>query len=262
MIPKRIIKADCESFHVGNSMGNKRTIAKKQGSKTNINSLNYKLFDDWPDRYDQWFRTPLGLLVKQYERDLILDLLQPRPGEKILDAGCGTGVFTLDILSQGSEIIGLDISLPMLRHAWDKIRGKSFYPVLGDMSTLPFHDDSFDKGISITALEFIPDAKRALSELFRVTGKGGIIVVATLNSLSPWATRRMEEARNGHPIFDKAIFRSPDELRFLAPVEGVARTAIHFQKEESPERAVEIEHEGRANEWQTGAFVAVRWVKP
>ncbi len=52
-----------------------------------------RLFDEWPDRYDEWFRTPIGALVKRYESLLLLDLLQPRPGEMILDVGCGTGYF-------------------------------------------------------------------------------------------------------------------------------------------------------------------------
>jgi ubiquinone/menaquinone biosynthesis C-methylase UbiE len=57
-----------------------------------------RLFDEWPEKYDQWFETPIGTLVKKYENQLLLDLLQPRRGEMILDVGCGTGVFTLNIL--------------------------------------------------------------------------------------------------------------------------------------------------------------------
>jgi ubiquinone/menaquinone biosynthesis C-methylase UbiE len=75
------------------------------------------LFDDWPYRYDQWFKTPIGKLVKETEADLIHELLDLKPGEKLLDAGCGTGIFTLDFLSQGAKVVGLDISLPMLTHA-------------------------------------------------------------------------------------------------------------------------------------------------
>jgi ubiquinone/menaquinone biosynthesis C-methylase UbiE len=221
-----------------------------------------ELFDEWPDKYDRWFKTPIGLLVKEYERNLILDLLAPCPGELILDAGCGTGVFTLDILSQRSMIVGLDLSLPMLRHARERMRERSFCPIWADMSNLPFHDQSFHKAVSITALEFIPDGRTAVAELFRVTKRGGVIVVATLNSLSPWAIRRNEEAKKGHPIFSRAIFRSPEDLRALAPMEGVIRTAIHFPKEASPEEAVRVELDGAAKGSQTGAFVAVRWKKP
>jgi ubiquinone/menaquinone biosynthesis C-methylase UbiE len=223
---------------------------------------NGELFDDWSQKYDRWFTTPIGSLVKKYEEELILDLLRPLPGEIILDAGCGTGVFTLDILSFGAHVIGLDISLPMLMRAAQKAKGYSLQIVLADMSNLPFQKNSFDRVVSVTALEFIKDAEGAVKELFRVTKKGGIIVVATLNSLSSWASQRRAEAKKGHSLFEKAIFRSPDELRSLASVEGIIRTAIHFQKEDEPDSVPEIERDGQRKGLNTGAFLAARWEKP
>jgi ubiquinone/menaquinone biosynthesis C-methylase UbiE len=148
-------------------------------------SKNSRLFDDWPETYDRWFTTPIGTLVKKYEEELILDLLRPLPGEIILDAGCGTGVFTLDILSFGADVIGLDISLPMLMRAAQKAKEYPFQMVLADMSNLPFQKNSFDKVVSVTAIEFFKDAKNVVRELFRVTKHGGCVVVASLNSLSP-----------------------------------------------------------------------------
>jgi len=221
-----------------------------------------RLFDEWPDRYDEWFQTPVGTLVKRYESALLLKLLQPRQGETILDVGCGTGVFTLDLLSLGARIVGLEISYPMLMRARQKASGYSFDPIAGNMMSLPFADGGFDKTVSMTALEFVEDAHGAVRELFRVTQKGGTIVVTTLNSLSPWATRRKQKAEQGHHLFKKMIFRSPDEMCNLAPVDGVVKTAIHFQKDEDPDRALEIEKEGQTNNLNTGAFLALCWVKP
>jgi ubiquinone/menaquinone biosynthesis C-methylase UbiE len=220
-----------------------------------------QLFDEWPEAYDRWFTTPIGSLVKKFEVELIQDLLRPQKNEMILDAGCGTGVFTLDILSLGSQVIGLDISLPMLIQAGKKLKGFPFQMVLADILNLPFPKDSFDKVVSATALEFVEDTKGAVGELFRITKRGGWVVVATLNSLSPWASRRKAEAKERQTIFEKAIFRSPHELLSLASVEGVVKTAIHFQKEDDPERAIGIEHEGQKKNLNTGAFVAVRWQK-
>ena len=226
-----------------------------------MNKERAQLFDEWPEAYDRWFTTPIGSLVKKCEAELILNLLSPKPGEMILDAGCGTGIFTCDILSSGSKVIGLDLSLPMLKRAASKPKGYPFQIVLADMLNVPFPENLFDKVVSVTALEFIEDGKAAVGELFRVTKKEGCIVAATLNSLSPWALRRKVEAQERQSIFEKAIFRSPDDLRSLAPAEGVVKTAIHFQKGDDPERAAEIEHEGKRNHLNTGAFVAVRWEK-
>ncbi len=223
---------------------------------------NGKLFDDWPEKYDQWFTTPIGTLVKKYEGELILDLLRPTQAEIILDAGCGTGIFTLDILSSGAHVVGLDISHPMLMRAVEKAKSYPFQVVLADMSILPFQDNSFDKVVSVTALEFIKDAKGAVKELFRVVKSGGWIVVATLNSLSPWASRRRAQAKKGHRIFKEAIFRSPDELRSLAPTDAFIKTVIHFQKNEEPDRVPEIERDGEEKGSNTGAFLAARWETP
>lgn len=221
-----------------------------------------QLFDDWPEAYDRWFTTPIGSLVRRCELELIMNLLKPKRSEAILDAGCGTGVFTIDILASGPKVFGLDISLPMLKRAGRKLNGLPFHGVLGDISCLPFLESSFDKVVSVTALEFIEDGKGAVAELFRVAKKGGTIVVATLNSLSPWAWRRITEAKERHTIFERAIFRSPEELCSLVSGDCAVKTAIHFEKQDDPERAVRIEQQGQRKDLKTGAFVAVRWTKP
>ena len=221
-----------------------------------------QLFDDWPEKYERWFATPIGSRVKRVEWELVLDFLRPGPGDSILDAGCGTGIFTEDMLSCGSRVVGLDLSLSMLRKARQKARSSPLRILSADLLHLPFPENSFDKAVSITALEFIPDGRKAVKELFRVTSKGGTVVAATLNSLSPWAEGRREEGQKGHPLFSQAFFRSPGELAALTPVKGETRTAVHFLKDENPERAVRVEEEGRRKGLDTGAFLAARWTKP
>ena len=220
-----------------------------------------KLFDEWPEKYDQWFETPIGALVKKYENQLLLDLLQPQPEELILDVGCGTGVFTLNILGLGTRVIGLDISQPMLLRAGQKAGKYPFRAVAGDMRFLPFADQCFDRVVSMTALEFIADGQAAVEDMFRVAKKGGVVVATTLNSLSPWADRRKKAADKGHSLFEQMVFRSPDDMRALVPIDATVKTAIHFLKDDDPQRASEIEREGKNRGLDTGAFVAARWVK-
>ncbi len=276
-------------------------------------------FDDWPERYDRWFETPVGKAVLKYETELILELLQPGRGERILDAGSGTGLFTREFFARGAEVVGLDISLAMLVYAAEKAtlrqaqgdqsptsaaaeqtghrqtkgvkghmpvaagqaalrqaQGEQGSTLLGsveqrqtmcysgvtaDMTTLPFADRSFDKSVSATALEFVADEKRAVAELFRVTRPGGVVVVATLNSLSPWAARRSANARRDpESIFNRIFFRSPEQLLSATSVPGIVRTVVHFGKEDDPATFDRSEREGKGRE--TGAFVAARWLKP
>jgi ubiquinone/menaquinone biosynthesis C-methylase UbiE len=219
-----------------------------------------KLFDSWPEDYDRWFTTPIGALIRKIESELLQEFLHPQPGERILDAGCGTGVFTLDFLSKGAHVVGIDLSLPMLQRAKDKAGDSPLLLASADLLRLPFRKDAFDKLVSVTALEFIENGKMAIEEFFRVVRRGGSIVVATLNSLSPWAARR--KSKKDHPLFKEAIFRSPEELLSLAPTSGIVRTAVHFEKGDDLEKALEIERNGKEKNLDTGAFVVARWVKP
>jgi ubiquinone/menaquinone biosynthesis C-methylase UbiE len=221
-----------------------------------------KIFDQWPDKYDAWFKTPIGRLILKYESELVFKMLAPSPGERILDAGCGSGIFSKGMISAGAEIFGLDLSLPMLTKSAEKHAGMSLFLSQGSMESLPFSNNVFNKTVSITAVEFIEDAKRAVAELFRVTRPGGIIVVATLNSSGPWAKRRKESGKKGHPIFKKVCFRSREEIAALSEVEGVIESGIHFKKEDSPENAERAEKVGREKSLETGAFLAARWQKP
>ncbi len=221
-----------------------------------------ELFDEWPEKYDQWFTSPIGRLVKEYEGRVLLDLVRPVQGEAILDVGCGTGIFTLELLAAGARVVGLELSFPMLRWARKKVAGRAFQAVQGDMRWLPFADGSFDKTVSVTAIEFIEEARGAVAELFRVTRPGGRVVVASLNSLSPWAARRKAAAREGHALFEHASFRSPTEMADLAPFPATVKTAIHFEKDQDPDWARAIEQDGNARGLDTGAFLVVAWGKP
>ncbi len=175
-------------------------------------------FDSFAEKYDTWFKTPLGKYVADTEKRLILDLAEPRTGEKMLDVGIGTGFFALEFLKRGAEITGIDVSLNMLEIA----RRKGFENVSpGDAVDLSFPDETFDLVVSITALEFIKEPRRAVSEMFRVCKKGGRIIVGTLGADSSWASKRRQEMKqNPASVFHDAHFYTLTDLRSICAGTG------------------------------------------
>ena len=100
-------------------------------------------------------------------------MLTPSRGEFILDAGCGTGVFTTHILETGARVVGLELSRPMLVRAIFKYKGRPFLSVQGDMRRLPFADDSFDKaGIRICRYNPVQKGSDGKSVYVHCWGRG------------------------------------------------------------------------------------------
>ena len=96
-----------------------------------------------------------------------LDLLDPQPGERILDVGCGDGVLTVKILERGASVIGIDNSESMIEAA----RSKGIDVELWDAESLPF-DAEFDAAFSNAALHWMFDKEDVASCVF-VSLKGG-----------------------------------------------------------------------------------------
>ncbi|MDP6390874.1 MAG: methyltransferase domain-containing protein [Alphaproteobacteria bacterium] len=104
--------------------------------------------------------------------------LDPAPGERVLDVGCGTGAL-LSAMSQifpGLELVGIDPTPEMLAVARSKLGG-SVELVLGAAEDLPFGDSSFDLVISTSMLHYIQRPADALAEMARVLKPGGRLVI-------------------------------------------------------------------------------------
>lgn len=97
---------------------------------------------------------------------------------RILDIGCGTGLF-LEVFS-GSESfsIGVDFSMGMLREA--RKSSASWQLVQADADKLPFPDGSFDTVVSFTLLQNMPDPEDTIKEMARVVDRGGKVIVTVL----------------------------------------------------------------------------------
>lgn len=165
-------------------------------------------------RYDAWFTTPLGRAMDAAESRAALDLIAARAGERALDAGCGTGIYTRRLAERGVEVVGVDIDPEMVAATRLKVPDAKSV-IEADVTALPFPDDSFDLSLAVTLLCFVGCPERAVGELVRVTRPGGRVILAELNHWSLWAAWRRVRARRGSRIWREARFFSPRQLARL-----------------------------------------------
>ena len=110
------------------------------------------------EQYDAWYASRRGSWIGGIECRLLEQLLAPRPGESLLDVGCGTGHFTR-CLAQGAAVgfvAGSDIDFGSVHYAAGRRHGEAY--VVADARRLPFADKRFDLVVSVTALCFVTDA--------------------------------------------------------------------------------------------------------
>jgi len=103
----------------------------------------------------------------------LLELLNPQPGERILDLGCGTGQLTAEIARSGAHVIGLDNSADMLADARKNFPELTF--VLGNASGFDF-PEPFDAVFSNAVLHWVKDAEGAVASIARALRPGGRFV--------------------------------------------------------------------------------------
>jgi trans-aconitate methyltransferase len=97
-----------------------------------------------------------------------LDLLDPQPGERILDVGCGEGTLTKRIAERGATVTGIDDSLDMIRAA----HANGVDALVVDAADMHF-DEEFDAAFSNAALHWMPEKDAVASGIFRALKPAG-----------------------------------------------------------------------------------------
>ena len=143
-------------------------------------------------------------------RALVHEALGARPGERVLDAGCGPGFYVAEVLErvgpQGS-VAGVDASRPMLAVAAKRCEGHgnvSFHE--GDVTALPVGDSDFDRALSVQVLEYVEDIPAALGELLRVLRPGGRVLIWDVDwATVSWHSRDPERMRRCLAAWDEHL---------------------------------------------------------
>lgn len=129
----------------------------------------------WGAAADEW----ATLMEPQGRRlfDAVLDAGLFTPGARVLDAGCGSGLFAQLVAARGCDVIGLDASESLLRIAQRRTPAGQFHP--GDLEALPFPAECVDVVAGIDSFPYATDPRHAMAEARRVTRHGGHVIVAT-----------------------------------------------------------------------------------
>ncbi|MDA8192646.1 MAG: methyltransferase domain-containing protein [Thermaerobacter sp.] len=153
-------------------------------------------FDSVAHRYDAACATPVGTFIEIVEQKILKELLNPCPGERIVDLGCGTGTNAVWMAEAGCEVVGVDESEPMLAQARRKTVARGGVEwVRGDLARLSCSSASFDAGLMQVTLEFVRQAEAALTEALRVIKPGGRLVLGLIQGTGAWARYYQERAR-------------------------------------------------------------------
>lgn len=206
-----------------------------------------------PEQYDAWYQTPRGRWIGETEYRLLIALLRPAPSAGILDVGCGSGYFTRRLARDGYRVTGVDFDRAMIAFARSRRAAAEDY-LVADALALPFAARTFDCAVSVTALCFVRDERRALAEMLRIARARVALGLLNRHSLLYLSKGR----GGGTGAYRGAHWHRPREARALLSTAGAAgielRSAVFLASGGAAARLLEPLVPGRL---RCGGFLAV-----
>jgi ubiquinone/menaquinone biosynthesis C-methylase UbiE len=157
--------------------------------------------------FNEWAAAGRGEEMERHHASIVEQTLRQmdlRPGERVLDMGCGAGWATRILARmvgdgpQGhGQVVGVDISDEMIRRA--RSGSKDFDNIMfvwGSAHQIPWEENYFDKVLSVESFYYYGDQDRAIHELFRVLApKGKLFILINLYEENPYSLRWVEELK-------------------------------------------------------------------
>ncbi len=183
---------------------------EKIKNQENLENANKKFFNAWAWFYDY---TPIKPWLF-YIQKRIINNIELKDSQKILDIGCGTGdalIYLSKLLNKRKiknvKLYGIDISINMLKIAGRKLRGKAaLLPIRNEKTK--FKNNNFDCIICTEAFHHFPNQEKALREIYRILKRKGILVIADISLYSGFIHKLFKILEPGHvKLYKKEEFR-------------------------------------------------------
>jgi SAM-dependent methyltransferase len=152
------------------------------------------------------YRDPMHPVVGAYAEPKVEFIKQHVPlNGRILDVGCGNGIFTLRFANTGAKVTGLDYSRHLL--------GQNAHPhlVCGDATTLPFPDGSFDVVFEANVLHHVPDREGVIREMARTSRQ--YVVLLEPNRYNPLMFALSIVVRAERGVLKSSLSRLDSEIK-------------------------------------------------
>jgi SAM-dependent methyltransferase len=179
----------------------------------------------------------------------VLDLLDPQPGERVLDLGCGSAELTAQIASRGARVVGLDSSAEMLTQAQERFPDLDVR--LADGEALHF-DEPFDAVFSNAALHWMTRPDQVLAGVRAALRNGGRFVAemgAARNVTALVAALREAALRVGITVDLPLPWYFPTPAEQATRLEKAGFTVRLLQYVDRPTRLTEV-RDGAADWWR------------
>ena len=177
---------------------------------------------------DKRFSRGGGRLTDRLEKEAVLDALEPVADRAVLEIACGTGRFSVMLAERGADVVGLDISAPMLGEGRRKAERAGVTDAVefmrGDAARLPFPDDHFDAVLAVRFFHLVDTPEEYLAEMARVSKD--LVVFDTYNRLSgrvlynwalPMGSRLYSRSEVDRLIDGAGLYLTGELHEFLVP---------------------------------------------
>jgi len=189
--------------------------------------------------------------TKENERSQMVNDLNLKPGDRVLDLGCGPGLWTSMIaerIKPNGYVIGVDLSEDLIKYAKKRIRKNPLKKIIkfqqGDFFNIPFDDNSFDVVFFGNCYAYVTEAKRVLEEQKRVTTKYGRIIakdfdgaIIIFHPIDPYlsakilaATAKGLKEKPTHQFFNNYTGRELHGLFLKAGLKDISTKSYAIQK--------------------------------